>query len=913
MVSIFMNGQDKTHQTSDWRIWWDAKRDALMLTCEFRSGKSFTRPLSECSVAPAEELRNVLFAEKGRAVYSAADSAVIYDGKYAVVQYRGNPRQYVKNAADLVFTRESAVPAGNLFGYFVSVARARLEQAVQRGESGEQGRLGAEAVLSQMAKVTHHPETALHAYCMAECARRERDGALVFPFGVNESQLQAVERAFASQISLIEGPPGTGKTQTILNIVANIVLRGKTVAIVSNNNSAVENVYQKLDKAGLGYLAARLGNAENKRKFFADLPAVPSETPAPAPGLPHLDATAAQLKQLLHAQNEAARLQAEVDELTIEWQYLRQWQRDNMPAAPVALERYRLSPTQVTDLMAYLDHLAGKRIRLKDRVALLLNFRILRTQPFADGESRKSMVHALQLHFYEKALRDKKAELAACRQTLERGNFQALLEALTAGSMAYLKQYLHGRVSDTETFDENGYRRNFDAFARRYPIIGSSTHSIVNSIGNGALLDYVIIDEASLQDIVPGVLALACARNAVIVGDRKQLPHIPANLGVAAPAEFYDCDRYSLLDSCAHVFKSALPATLLKEHYRCHPRIIQFCNQQFYDNALVVMTRDAGEQPLSLLVTAKGNHARGNTNRRELESFLETLKDDSLVEQEGERSRGFIAPYNAQVDLSRAHLPRDFEKKTTHKFQGMECDEIVFSTVLDKARATPRSLRFVDDPHLVNVAVSRAKHKFTLVTGDEVFAQNNGHIAALVRHIEYYADEKQVRRAPVVSAFDLLYKEYDRSLERLNARLRPGDSRYKSEQIVARILRDALSGDAYRTMTFHTQVRLSQIASSANEALTAREREFMGQGATCDFVLYFRVGKTPAGVIEVDGRSHATAAQAERDALKDSILEKSGIGLLRLSTAEAYVEEKVSAFLARWGHDDAAAAAARGS
>jgi len=59
---------------------------------------------------------------------------------------------------------------------------------------------------------------------------------------------------------VIEGPPGTGKTQTILNILANVLLRGQTVAALSNNNTAVENVYQKREKCGLGHLAAKLGN-----------------------------------------------------------------------------------------------------------------------------------------------------------------------------------------------------------------------------------------------------------------------------------------------------------------------------------------------------------------------------------------------------------------------------------------------------------------------------------------------------------------------------------------------------------------------------------------------------------------------------------------------------------------------------
>src|SRR3546814_8048625 len=71
-------------------------------------------------------------------------------------------------------------------------------------------------------------------------------------------------------------------------------------------------------------------------------------------------------------------------------------------------------------------------------------------------------------------------------------------------------------LSHQETFDPTNYRDKFDAFVKRYPIIGSSTHSIVNSIKSGAILDYAIIDEASQQDIIPGILALGCV-------DRKRV------------------------------------------------------------------------------------------------------------------------------------------------------------------------------------------------------------------------------------------------------------------------------------------------------------------------------------------------------------------------------------------------------
>ncbi|WP_341462755.1 AAA domain-containing protein [Helicobacter trogontum] len=61
-------------------------------------------------------------------------------------------------------------------------------------------------------------------------------------------------------------------------------------------------------------------------------------------------------------------------------------------------------------------------------------------------------------------------------------------------------------------------------FLQAYPIVFGTTHSIVSSLNmNNALFDYIIIDESSQVDILTGVLALSIAKNAVIVGDKKQL------------------------------------------------------------------------------------------------------------------------------------------------------------------------------------------------------------------------------------------------------------------------------------------------------------------------------------------------------------------------------------------------------
>lgn len=897
MTTILVNGQDKTGQIKDWRI--SSSSQGLILRCYFPSGKTYTRPLEDCEIIPTEVMENKLLVKSGGDVFNPVDKVVVYGNKYAVIQYPGNSKLYVMKRSDFGLVDKADVTDTDLFQYFVSIAKSRVEDS----KSQDSAKI-ASNVLRQIESMSLSSDTALNAYCTGCNNKFEDDASFIFPFGINESQLKAVENAFSSQVSLIEGPPGTGKTQTILNIVSNILLRGKTVAIVSNNNTAVENVYEKLEKAGLGYLVAKLGNRKNREEFFSSPPAIPPREEITVLLSQQLDEKVDQLKQLLHAINDEAKLQAEIDELTIERKHLLKWQQENKESladqqALQTLEKYRLPLKKITDLMAYLTILGEKPIKLKNRLALWLSFRILRTRPFYHPDDRNAVINYFQLRYYDKALLEKNSALATYNETLTKGDFDALLASVTESSMAYLKESLQQRRWSKESFEANTYRMQIDSFLSRYPVIGSSTHSIINSLRPGTVIDYAIIDEASQQDIIPGILALGCARNLVVVGDRKQLPPIFTNIGLKPPDGRYDCEKYSLLDSCLRVFEDKAPVTLLKEHYRCRPRIIQFCNQQFYDNQLIPMTKDAGEDSLQLIITSKGNHARNYRNQRELDSLLHVLEHGTSYDWDEKAKRGFIAPYNAQIGLARSELPVNFVKDTTHKFQGRECDEIVFSTVLDKKKSNQRNLKFVDDPCLINVAVSRAKKRFTLVTGEDVFCSSNGHIAALIRYIEYYADANcMIHRSPVVSAFDLLYHEYDVSLQELGSRLRPSDSQYKSEQIVAQLLRERISLPIYQALIFHTEVALNQLVSLDASSLTSDERGFMKGRSRCDFVIYFRVGKKPLAVIEVDGSGHCDPKQKQWDALKNSILEKGGLPLLRVKTVESHIEEKIDKFLA---------------
>lgn len=72
---------------------------------------------------------------------------------------------------------------------------------------------------------------------------------------LDESQAEAVLKALSNRVSVITGPPGTGKTQVILNIIANALACGMTALVASKNNMAVDNVRTRFDKLdSYGYL-----------------------------------------------------------------------------------------------------------------------------------------------------------------------------------------------------------------------------------------------------------------------------------------------------------------------------------------------------------------------------------------------------------------------------------------------------------------------------------------------------------------------------------------------------------------------------------------------------------------------------------------------------------------------------------
>ena len=179
--------------------------------------------------------------------------------------------------------------------------------------------------------------TALYKYLNPQTGISKTNANLnniIFPFGVNKSQFQAVKNAMSSQISIIEGPPGTGKTQTILNIIANIVKNGQTVAVVSNNNAAIDNVYEKLKKYHLDYLCAKLGKRENKEDFINNqtgkYPIFEDKLENEYSIQNEILELNQSITKIFDIQNNIAKLREELNEIKLEHQYFNKHNDNNI-------------------------------------------------------------------------------------------------------------------------------------------------------------------------------------------------------------------------------------------------------------------------------------------------------------------------------------------------------------------------------------------------------------------------------------------------------------------------------------------------------------------------------------------------------------------------------------------------------
>ncbi len=717
----------------------------------------------------------------------------------------------------------------------------------------------------------------------------------IFPFGCNNSQIKAVKTALNNPVSIIQGPPGTGKTQTILNIIANLLMNEKTVLVVSNNNSATANVYEKLasEKYQMDFICATLGRKDNIDKFIAEQKRFYPEGLKTWRTIPPtfqvlLSDDIAKLESYFSAKERIAQIKEELSHIDLESKYFAE------SNASAFYERSRLENQKSSVLLTLLQKVQFKYAE-KEKFGFFLKWKLNAKYKLCGFKfwklDEEKLLATLKFLYYQIKPNELRTELAEKENAILGFNPEEVYKKC----LDNLKSKLAHRYSNAERpHYESGkdFYYSMNSFTKEYPVIMSTTFSSRAALGGSKdfLFDYVIMDEASQVDVVTGAIAMSCCKNAVIVGDKMQLPNVIPEQQKLIIQKYFEAahiaDGYNFLNSFLASIEKVLPntpQTLLREHYRCHPKIINFCNQQFYGGKLLIMTEDKGEENvLQAVKTVPGNFCSEHYNQRQ----IDVIKNEILPRySETEiKNLGIIAPYNNQTNAIKSQI-QGIDSDTVHKYQGREKDNIIITTVDNKISD------FADDANLMNVAISRAKKKLAVVlNGNEEYNRN---YEALLKYIEH--NNFSVSESKLNSIFDFLYTK--ESVEKFNyLRSIKKISKFNSENAMNDLLAKITSEEKYSKFGFVFELPLRDIVSKNFVGTLPQElSDYASRSwSHVDFTIFNKVTKEILFGIEVDGYTYHKrgTVQSERDKKKDRIFsEYLKIELLRFGTKGSDEEE----------------------
>ena len=259
-------------------------------------------------------------------------------------------------------------------------------------------------------------------------------------------------------------------------------------------------------------------------------------------------------------------------------------------------------------------------------------------------------------------------------------------------------------------------------------ILATNSSSALESIAR-VKFDVAIIDEASQATIPSVLIPIAKAHRFILAGDHKQLPPtiISDRAGELSKTLFEELIRM-------YPFKSQL----LNIQYRMNSLLMEFPNEEFYDNGL---KSDSSVDEITINDIIGGNHQEeallfidtsdvdreGETHLKDSKSIINSLEaeisasiaKDYIDAGICEEDVGIITPYANQVKIIQEMTP--VEVKTVDGFQGREKEIIIISTVRSNENG---NIGFLKDLRRLNVAITRAKRKLIIIGNKNTLIAN---------------------------------------------------------------------------------------------------------------------------------------------------------------------------------------------
>ena len=554
---------------------------------------------------------------------------------------------------------------------------------------------GSRGVLNELEKIA---EQASYSSILQEIFHPERDKTttltprpFITPVTLSNAQKKIFQTYYNEPLSLVIGPPGTGKSFTIAALVADLITNGKTVLIASKNDQAGTVIANKIEKDfGMRGVVVKTSS----RSFRSQLQK--------------------RLTNIIHG-IEVQKIEKEtLDLLEYGIQDLNK-QIYNLETQLVKREKdelkwgiffHKKSDSPIASLQRYFIEYRAKKSKpifqiMKELKKLYAQLR---------QKSKAYVKKQFAFHLYE-VLR------------YERTHMQNLLNGLEEETGNQMQAY----------FD----KVEFDAVLHALPAWIVNAVDVHNSLPlRKELFDVVIIDEATQCDMASSIPLLQRAKCAVIVGDPKQLKHISflsksQQQHLVEKFELQDIP-FSKIDYRAHslldVISAAIPSQdqvhFLDEHFRSMPDIIDFSNRQFYNSQLKIMTAT----PLTIrdestfLRICKGHRNPKGQNEKEAADIMDhvkrIIKNEQSFIKSSVQSIGIISPFRSQVNYLKSRIRAELDTKqikrhsilvgTPFEFQGEEREVIFISFVVDDY-VHPSTYLYLNRPDVFNVSITRAR------------------------------------------------------------------------------------------------------------------------------------------------------------------------------------------------------------
>ena len=311
--------------------------------------------------------------------------------------------------------------------------------------------------------------------------------------------------------------------------------------------------------------------------------------------------------------------------------------------------------------------------------------------------------------------------------------------------------------------------RHIDLVLKHFPVCTTSLLSVGTSLPcHSAMFDLVIFDEAAQFNFIAALPLLFRAKRAAIIGDPQQLQPVGgyAQAAIDQTSFVYNLSNklrtrfnlnHTLYDFAHYCFahhtqeqgqQAGLPELILRQNRRSVANIVTYISQCFYQGQLAASRKviaqelanrnqllDSFDLGFNFIAVPDSMPEQRKSSRFCPQEIAKTIELIRTLAQESYRGKiGVIAPYRAHVDELNAQLRAqpesahlDLEIDTVHRFQGKDCDTIIYNLCL-----SPSSQKeFATDLHIINVALSRAR--------DYLFVVGNPSALLLRSHIPYLA------------------------------------------------------------------------------------------------------------------------------------------------------------------------------